>query len=522
MMRTALTFRGTIGTDDRTALRCGGTTRSFRELERRSNQLAHFLLRSGLEQDERLAIVCRNSTEFVETAIAARKAGLRATIISPTIGPRDMAAAVRRCDPRAIVTNMQSAVGVAGEIPNLSVKLFVGDARGFENYESALSGESPAPVAGRSPGIPMALTSGTTGSPKAVYRRQAYVPPYLRQLLAATAFDSLTDLALAPCGLQSSGVYNLAVGLPLQAGVGVIIADISLTLDVDGEDVLRTIQQERVTHLYFPNFIMRRLLSFPEETRRRYDLSSLKCVLHGGSAIPIVLKAALIDWLGPIVTEFYAGAEGGGTLITSSEWQLHKGSVGKPTEGLVRIFTPEFGDAAIGSTGRIYFRSPRYQRFEYFNDPAATREVYHGDYFTLGDLGHLDDEGYLYVTGRTAEVIDLSGYNVFPAEIDAVLLEHGAVAACAAVGLTDDTMGEVAGAVVVLRHGYDPTAAMTEELLRWCGARLTFKSPRRLVYSNHIPGFAQGKVNRDSLRRLFSAQDQTPLQAERLSTTVST
>ena len=445
--------------------------------------------------------------------MAARKAGLRATIISPTIGARDMEAALRRCDPRAIVTNVSSAIDVAENNPGLCVKVFVGDARGFENYESVLANGSPDVVAGSAPGISMPLTSGTTGAPKAIYRRHAYVPPYLRQLLAVTAFDRLTDVAIVPCGLQSSGVYNLGVGLPLQAGVGVIIADIALTLDVDAEEILRTIQQERVSHLYLPNFIMRRLLSFPEETRRSYDLSSLKCVLHGGSAFPIPLKQALIDWLGPIVTEFYAGAEGGGTLITSTEWQLHKGSVGKPIEGLVRIFTPDFKDAAIGSTGQIYFHAPRHQRFEYFNDPAATRDVYHGDYFTLGDLGHFDDEGYLYLTGRNSEVIDLSGSNVFPAEIDAVLLEHAAVSACAAVGIPDDVMGEVIGVVVVLRDGYSPTSELTEELLRWCRPRLTFKCPRRIVYSREIPGSTQGKVNRKALRPLFLTQDQTLLHA---------
>lgn len=502
-MKTASNLRAPGEIADRVALRCGTVTRSFRELEWRSNQLAHGLIRRGLAPNARLAIICRNSAEFVETVTAARKAGLRATIISPTIGARDMAAALRRCDPVAVVTNVPSAIDAVEKNSAVKVRIFAGDADGFEKYETVLSNEPREPVTGVAPGIAMPLTSGTTGVPKAVYRRHAYVPPYLRRLLTVTAFDSATDVAIVPCGMQSSGVYNLGVGLPLQAGVGVIIADIALTLDVDAEDVLRTIARERVTHLYLPNFLMRRLLAFPEQTRRSYDLSSLKCVLHGGSAFPVALKAALIDWLGPIVTEFYAGAEGGGTLITSSEWQAHRGSVGKPAEGLLRIVTPDFEDVAAGSTGQIYFHAPRHQRFEYFNDAAATENAFHGDHFSLGDLGHLDDDGYLYLTGRNSEVINLSGSNVFPAEIDEVLLDHAAVGACAAVGIPDDVMGEAIGAVVVLRDGYSPTAELTEDLLDWCRARLTFKCPRRIVYAAEIPGSKQGKVNRKALLPLF-------------------
>jgi long-chain acyl-CoA synthetase len=488
-------------------LRCGVETRTFGGLELRSNQLANALMGYGLAENGRLAILCRNSIEFVETVLGSEKAGLRATVINPMAGRRDMEAALKCCNPHAIVTNVRSVLDVVEGMPEAAVRIFVGRAPGFDDYETVLGSESSGPVTTRSPGIAMPLTSGTTGLPKAVYRRQAYVPPYLRQLLAVTAFDCSSDVAMAPCGLQGSGVYNLAVGLPLKAGVGVVVADISVTIDMDPEEVLRTIERECVTHLYLPNYIMRRLLAFPERTRKRYDLSSLKCVLHTGSPSPIAMKTGLIEWLGPIVTEIYAGAEGGGTLVTSSEWLNHQGSVGKPAEGLIRIFAAEHEEAVTGSDGKIYFHSPRHQRFEYFNDPTTTQQVYHGDYFTLGDLGHFDREGYLYVTGRSSEVIDFSGYNVLPAEIDAVLLDHAAVDACAAIGVPDDVLGEIVAAVIVLREGYSATSALTEELLRWCRVRLSAsKCPRSLVYCDEIPGFARGKVNRKALRVLFEGQ----------------
>jgi long-chain acyl-CoA synthetase len=506
-MKTASLLRSSVGIRGRVALRCGTATRTFGELEQRSNQLANALIGYGLEGGGRLALLCRNSIEFVEMVLGAEKAGMRATVINPMAGRRDMEAALKCCDPDAIVTNVGSALDVAACLPARVVRIFVGRAPGFDDYETVLAGGSSCPVTTRSPGISMPLTSGTTGIPKAVYRRQAYVPPYLRQLLAATAFDADADVAMAPCGLQGSGVYNLAVGLPLKAGVRVVIADILVTTDVDPEQVLRTIELERVTHLYLPNFLMRRLLGFSDRTRNRYDLSSLKCVLHGGSPCPIAMKSALIEWLGPVVTELYAGAEGGGTVITSSEWLSHKGSVGKPAEGLVLISAGESEAAASGYAGKIYFHSPRHQQFEYFNNPAATQEAFHGDYFTLGDLGYFDNEGYLYLTGRSSEVIDFSGCNVWPAEIDAVLLEHPAVQACAAIGIPDDVMGEVVGAVIVLRDGHAATPALTEDLLRWCRSRLSIsKCPRSLVFSDGIPGFAQGKVQRKALRSLFQAR----------------
>ncbi len=487
-------------------MQCGAARLTFSQLDHRSNQLARALIKRGLERDACLAVICRNSNQLVETMTAARKAGLRATIINPMSGQLDMEAALRQCNPDAVVTNMPATVDVLKDASRISVKIFIGEARGFENYEAVMASESCASIPEMPPGIPMPLTSGTTGVPKVIYRKHNYVPPYLRQILAATAFDGLTDVAMVPCGLQGSGVYNLGVSLPLQAGVGVIISDISLTFDLQAEEVLRTIQEERVTHLYLPNFIMRRFLALPAQTRASYDLRSLKCVLHGGSQFPIALKSALIDWLGPIITEFYAGAEGGGTVITSTEWQSHRGSVGKPASGLVKIFTPDFADVASGSTGHIYFHSPRHQRFEYLNDQVATQNVYHGDYFTLGDLGHLNDEGYLYLAGRSSEVIDFSGYNVLPAEIDAVLLDHPAVRACAAIGLPDGIMGETVGAVIVLREGHNPGPSLTEELLSWCGERLAMsKCPRSLVYCDDIPGFLQGKVNRKALRALFPA-----------------
>jgi long-chain acyl-CoA synthetase len=505
-MRTASFFSASTGIEDRTAVRCGDKTRTFADLAERTNRLANALIGLGLKENDRLALLCRNSVEFVETVIAAEKAGLRATVINPMAGRRDMEAALKCCSPRVIVTNIPAALELVEATPDCAVRIYVGQAAGCEQYETVLAAGSSAAVTARSLGVSMPLTSGTTGLPKAVYRKQLNFPPYLRQLLAIAAFDPTSDVAMAPCGLQGSGVYNLAVGLPLKAGVGVIVSDISVTFDLDPEKVLSTIERERVTHLYLPNYIMRQLLSLSEERRSRYHLKSLKCVLHGGSPCPIGLKVALIEWLGPIVTEFYAGAEGGGTLITSPEWMEHRGSVGKPADGLVRVLSDEFAEAQPTETGRVYFRSPKHQRFEYFNNPVATQSVYHEDYFTLGDIGYVDGDGYLYLTGRTAEVIDFSGYTVFPAEIDAVLLDHPSVDACAAVGIVDDEMGEVVGAVVVLREGHDAGEATTEELSQWCRSRLsTSKCPRRWVFCKAIPGFAQGKVNRKSLLPLFEA-----------------
>lgn len=495
------------GDAERVALRCGATERSFGELERRSNQLAQALRRRGHGEGDRLAIACRNGCEFVEAVLAAERAGLRATAILATLTPRELAAALECCDPHAIVTNVPQVAEVARDFSSISTGLLRGgSAPGFEDYERALSGESGDPVGARSPGVFMSLSSGTTGRSKAVYREHSYIPPYLRPLLAAMAFDPRHDLAFVPCPLQGTGVYSLGVSLPLKSGVRVIIGDFPNLFSIDAEEVLRTIARERVTHLYLPLFGMRRLLALPPELRRCYDLGSLRSVLHGGSACPPPLKRAIIDWLGPILTEYYAGAEGGGTVITAAEWLAHEGSVGKPAPDLVRILADDLTPAPPGAVGRIYFHAPKAQRFAYFRDPEATRQAYRGDYFTLGDLGRLDGDGYLYITGRASEAINVGGYNVAPAEIDEVLLEHPAVGQCAALAIPDEGRGEAVGAAIALRDGYSASPALSEALMAWCRARLiAYKCPAAIVYIGEVPGFAAGKAQRSSLRALFEA-----------------
>ncbi|MGJ4931908.1 AMP-binding protein [Bradyrhizobium sp. HKCCYLS2038] len=490
---------------DRLALKCGAKTRTFCEFEDRTDRLASALIARGLQSGQRLASICRNSIELVEAAIAAEKAGLRFTIINPVAGRHDLEAELLCCAPHALIINMPVSDEVMTLLAPFETKLHVQAVPGFLSYEDVLADAPAGSLPERVAGLAMPLTSGTTGRPKAVFRKHPYVPPYLRQLLAVTAFVPETDLAFAPGGVQASGVLNLAVRLPLRAGVGVLISDLTVTMEADAEDVLRTIERERVTHLYLPNYLMRQLMQLPEQVRQSYDVRSLRCVLHGGSPSPRQIKRALIAWLGPIVTEFYAGAEGGGTLITSAEWLQHEGSVGRPQPGLVCILNEDGVACEPGEHGLIYFRLARYQRFTYLNNPAATEAVHRCDFFTLGDRGYLDDEGYLYLAGRTAEVIDFSGNNVMPAEVDEVLLAHPAVAACAACGIPDAKFGEIVGAVIVLRPGFAPTVAQAEEIWRWCRSRLTIsKCPRQLVFSDDLPGFGQGKINRRSLVPLFA------------------
>jgi long-chain acyl-CoA synthetase len=269
----------------------------------------------------------------------------------------------------------------------------------------------------------------------------------------------------------------------------------------DPEQALRLIERNRVTHTHMVPTMFHQLLALPDEVRARYDVSSLRNVLHGAAPCPIGVKQRLIEWLGPVVNEYYAATEGLGTWVDARTWLQKPGTVGTPAPvDQVVVADEDANPRPAGEVGLVWFKASEVP-FEYFKDPAKTEASYRGNYFTLGDMGYVDDDGFLFLTDRSANLIISGGVNIYPAEVDAVLLEHPAVADAAVIGVPNNEWGEEVLAVVEARPGLLPTPDLADELIAFCREQLAhFKCPRRVEFVDRLPRQDNGKIYKRVLR----------------------
>jgi long-chain acyl-CoA synthetase len=242
--------------------------------------------------------------------------------------------------------------------------------------------------------------------------------------------------------------------------------------------------------------------------RARADVSSLRFVLHGAAPCPVTVKRAIIEWWGPVVTEYYAATEGVGSFVSSAEWLQRPGTVGRAAPGHVRIVDPASGeDVPTGEVGTVYLKAPAVGRFDYYGDSAKTAGSYLGDYYTMGDVGYLDADGYLFLTDRSADLIISGGVNVYPAEVEAALLAHPSVGDAAVIGVPDEEWGELVVAVVEPGTGVAATDDLAAELIAHCrGALAHFKCPRRVDFTDHMPRTDSGKLYKRRLREEYRAR----------------
>jgi long-chain acyl-CoA synthetase len=288
--------------------------------------------------------------------------------------------------------------------------------------------------------------------------------------------------------------------MPLAFGATVVLME-----QWDGPVALELIEKHRVTHTHMVPTMFHRLLSLPALHRGRYDLSSLRYVLHGAAPCPVTVKRKMIEWLGPIVWEYYAATEGVGTFVDSATWLSKPGTVGRPLPKDQVIVGDEDGHTlGVDETGLLYIKAPDATRFRYFKDEEKTVSAFRGAYFTLGDVGHLDADGYLFLTDRTSNVIISGGVNIYPAEIDALLLEHPAVADVGTIGVPSEEWGESVLSVVELQSDRPPSPALAEELLAFCRARIAhYKCPRSVEFVQHLPRQDNGKIYKRLLREQY-------------------
>lgn len=478
--------------------------RSFGELDARANQLVRALRARGVQSGAAVALMCKNRPEFVETWAAATRGGYRLTPVNWHLQAEETAYILNDCGARALVadgTFADAVAGAAAGAPELRARLSVGGhIDGFEPLDDALREQDPRPIADPRPGTSMLYTSGTTGRPKGVRKPPGSQGPSVPASALGAPLVGGESLALCTGPLYHAAPYAYNLVQPLTAGVGVVLMD-----RFDAEHTLRLIERHRVTHTHMVATMFHRLLSLPEPTRAACDVSSLRLVLHGAAPTPEHVKRAMIDWWGPIIHEYYAGTEGGSTLITATEWLQRPGSVGRPTPGrVVEILDDAGAPLPPGRVGRVFFHAPEAGGFTYHGDEARTRAAYEGRCFTLGDLGYLDDDGYLFLTGRTADRIISGGVNIDPNEVDEVLHHHSAVDDVVTVGVPNEEFGEEVKAVVALRPGLQPSSALARELIDFTRERLAhYKCPRSVDFVDSLPRSPTGKLSRKQVRARY-------------------
>ncbi|HKE76784.1 MAG TPA: AMP-binding protein [Acidimicrobiales bacterium] len=478
--------------------------RTWSQLNADVNRLARALRGHGLRPGDGVAAMVSNRAEYVAAWAACLRTGLRFTAVNWHLTADEAGYIVDDCEAAAFVADARFA-SVAAEAaagaPRAGLRLAVGgDIAGFDPYDEVTGAESGTdlddPVLGRT----MLYTSGTTGRPKGVNRTDNQ--RISRRAMPVTGYRPGESLHLCTGPLYHAAPLAFSMAGPLLAGVGVVLMD-----GWSESEALDLIAGHRITHSHMVPTMFRRLLALPDDVREAADVSSLRLVFHGAAPCPVAVKQAMIEWLGPILLEYYAATEGAGTFVTSDVWLTKPGTVGKPHHPEHVHILGEGGDpVAPGEVGTIYLRAPESGRFSYFKDDDKTAGSYQGDYFTLGDVGYLDEDGFLFLTDRSANLVISGGVNIYPTEVEQAMWPHPAIADVAVIGVPDDDWGESVLAVVQLRDGVAPTDDLGAELIAYCRERLAhYKCPRRVEFVDELPRTDAGKLYKRRLRDEYRA-----------------
>jgi long-chain acyl-CoA synthetase len=481
-----------------------GGDRTYEALNADANRLARSLRGHGLHPGDGVAAMVSNRAEYAVTYAAALRAGLRFTPVNWHLTAEEAGYIVDDCEAKAFVADARFAP-VAAEAalgaPAAALRLAVGgEVDGFDSFDAALADEDPADIPDPVLGRAMLYTSGTTGRPKGVNRTDNQAVS--RRAMPATGYVPGESLHLCTGPLYHAAPLAFSLAGPLLGGVGIVLMD-----GWSPSETLRLIEDHRITHTHMVPTMFHRLLALPEEERAAADVSSVRYILHGAAPCPVAIKQAIIDWFGPVVVEYYAATEGGGTYVASEEWLTKPGTVGKPhTDDHVRIVGPDGEEVPRGEVGTIYLKAPERGRFDYFKDPDKTAGSYLGDHFTMGDVGYQDEDGYLFLTDRSANLIISGGVNIYPAEVEEALWPHPAVADVAVIGVPDPDWGETVLAAVQVRLGVVADDRLAAELFEHCREHLArYKCPRRIDFVDSLPRTDAGKLYKRRLRDQYRA-----------------
>jgi long-chain acyl-CoA synthetase len=471
----------------------------YGELHTRSQRVAALLHQAGLRRGDGVAILLGNRPEFLEVAWGCQLSGLYYTPVNTHLTFDEVAYIVADCEARALFID-SSYADLAGKLrePALDVVVSIGGSLpGWRPYADALAtaGDPPPP----SDGSEMLYSSGTTGRPKAVRRalptdNGSWAQAVMEVALIHHYGMDRSSVYLSPAPLyHAAGVnYTMAVN---RVGAATIIME-----KFDAEAVLRLIETHRVTHAQFVPTMFVRMLKLPKAIRQKYDVSSLRCVIHAAAPCPVDVKYGMMEWFGPIIHEYYGGTEGfAGTTIGPEEWLAHPGSVGKPLAP-VHVIGDDGTELPTGESGELYFEGG--PDFEYFKDPEKTASVTNErGWRSLGDMGYVDADGYLYLTDRSTFMVVSGGVNIYPQEAENLLVMHPKLADAAVFGVPNNEFGEEVKAVVQPLDGVTPGPELEAELIAYCRAHLAgYKCPRTVEFDPALPRDANGKLYKRRIR----------------------
>jgi long-chain acyl-CoA synthetase len=483
-----------------------GETVTYAELEARSNRLAHLFRNHGLKRRDHYAIFMENNSRYLEACGAGERSGLYFTCVNSYLTGGELAYIVTNSESRILITSvakLETAREALTQCPKVELCIVVdgpGESERIIGLQEATAGLPGTPISDESIGTAMLYSSGTTGRPKGILRPLPEQPPAQQMPI----FDFLQRLwqyregmiYLSPAPLYHSAP-QAAVNLTIRMGGTAIIME-----SFDPERYLELVEKWRVTHSQLVPTMFSRLLKLPETVRQRYDLSSLEIAIHAAAPCPAMVKDDIIKWWGPIVHEYYGATEGlGFTACNSAEWLAHRGTVGRVLFGELHILDENMQPSPAGTPGTVWFKTA--SPFEYFNDPNKTREARSpdGSMSTVGDVGYVDGDGFLYLTDRATFMIISGGVNIYPQECENLLITHPKIADAAVFGVPNADLGEEVKAVVQPMPGILPGPDLAEELISFCSQALSRqKVPRSIDFEAELPRLPTGKLYKRLLR----------------------
>ena len=475
------------------------------ELLAASNRIVHGLRALGLEKGDCIAAVLPNGAPLIQLYLAVVQSGWYLTPINHHLTAPEIAYIVENCEAKAFFADERFADACSTAAAELSLpesaRFTSGTVPGFRSWAELEAGQPESMPEDRAAGQVMNYTSGTTGQPKGVRRTLAPLDP---DTVAALMTGFLGLFGVKPEGdnvhICGSPLYHTAVlvfaSCSLHMGHPVVLMD-----KWTPEGMLELIEKYRVTTSHMVPTQFHRLLALPEEMRARYDVSSCRCMVHAAAPCPVETKLRMLDWWGDSIYEYYAATEGGGTVVSPEEWRRFPGTVGRAwANSEIRVLDDDGRDVPPNATGTVYIKLGAAD-FEYKDDKKKTEENRREGFFTVGDVGYLNEDGYLFLCDRKSDMIISGGVNIYPAEIENVLLTHPKVADAAVFGIPHADWGEEVKAVIELASDLDPDEALAEEILAFCSDKLArYKTPRSIDFTREMPRDPNGKLYKRKLR----------------------